>query len=135
MLHNIGGGRERRSFHTQFWVWFVLFVVYPTVTVKFRTTINALAAPFIWFVTECVVGSSLNMKRKCKQCWSTNQPISTKRTITYSINSLNTKRPRHNIGNPCPSTKMVWSKPVNGTQPSSYSFLLYHAICLLKWLY
>jgi len=38
----------------------------------------------------------LLMKKKIKQWWSTITPISTKRTITSHLFSLNTKRGDHN---------------------------------------
>ena len=47
------------------------------------------------------------MKRKFKQRWSTIWQISTKRTITYHFNSLNTKQgpATYNAGNPGPGLR------------------------------
>jgi hypothetical protein len=42
------------------------------------------------------------MKRKVKQRWSTIPPISTKRTITFHLNSLYTKKTTSDGGNPGP---------------------------------
>ena len=39
--------------------------------------------------------STINMKRKSEQWWSTISPIFTIRTITSHLNSLNMKKPRH----------------------------------------
>jgi hypothetical protein len=57
------------------------------------------------------------MKRKFKQWWSSIPPISTKRTFTFHLNSLNTKKTMtYDVGNPCPGLirKCDGVKPVSG---------------------
>ena len=57
------------------------------------------------------------MKRKCKQRWSTIPPISTKRTSTSQLKSLNTiKTMTNDVGNlgPGQAHRCGRVKPVNG---------------------
>ena len=47
------------------------------------------------FIDHVIILSMFSMKRNFKHLWSTITPISTKRTITSQLVSLNTKRTRH----------------------------------------
>ena len=78
------------------------------------------------------------MKRKFKQWWSTIPPILTKRTITYHLNSLNTKKKptTYDFGKPGPDSgheqQSGGTKPANGLVSFKSKIALQNAIDVLE---